>query len=200
MKKMLIVMCVIGLMVPSAWAYPGPNSIGVYTDDQATGPVSPCAAAPALQVTPLYLLISGPTGSQVSAWEGQVELQSTASFFGNWEIVGDGLNVGSGIDYIVGHGMAPLQPNPVGNILLMTMDLMPFSDDAPIEVYIRRLPGSLSFSDGPGYAPSVGVLIPLMTSTGGPTIPVFVANPTGGDCTITSDEVRSWGSIKTLYK
>jgi len=196
MKKKLIVMCLIGLVASSAWAYPGPNSMGVYMDAEATGPMAVCDLDVGLfETLNLYMLISGPTQTQCAAWEAEVIIETTVNYFGNWEVLGNGLNVGSGNTYLVGLGDNPIQPNTVGNLVLMHLPLTVADVSAPIQIFIRRAPGSLSFPDGPGYAHTVGIDTPCVTSTGGPLVPVFEVNGICG----TSNEMSTWGGVKSLY-
>ena len=201
MKKMLIVVCLIGLMASSAWAYPGPNSMGVYMDTEATELLDVCTELGQYANVDLYLLISGPTHSQVASWEGLVQIVTTSNVIGSWTIPDGGINVGSGENYIVGHGASPLQPNAVGNIELMSINLTLITAVDPIEIYVSRSPGSLTFEDGPGYAEDAGVIVPCQTSTGGPDYPVFVINPDGGIevCPIVNNEIFTWGGVKSLY-
>lgn len=199
---MLIVMCMIGVVASVAWAYPGPDSFGIYKDDEIVGYPELCADVAAFTQLVLYCCITQPTGYQVAAWEGQVEIVPPATsgdYFGAWTLVA-GLNVGSGIDYLVGIGDGPLTPNGQDVVVLMTMTLVVVNATIPINYYIRGVPGSLDFPYGPGYAEDVGVAIPCVNNTGGPTEPVFIVNPTGGICTPVGNEDASWGAVKTLYK
>lgn len=195
MKKMLLVMCVIGLAASGAMAYPGPNSIGIYMDaEAASGPMQICTDQAPFQQLDLYLLISGPTGTQVAAWEAQVHMETTVGTFGDWSIPTGGINVGWEDYYIVGHGASPLQPNGVGNIVLMTLGLVPTADTDSIVFYIRPIPDSTQAS--PGYAEDVGIVYQLYSNTGGPDTPVFIVN---GTCDIVSNNDMTWGGVKALY-
>ena len=208
---MLIVMCMIGLVASGAWAYPGPDSFGIYwgteedPGDEIVGAVEICVDAAAFSQLDLYLCITGLSTSQVAGWEAQVEIVPDAdsgAFFGSWTLVA-GLNVGSGINYQVGIGDGPLPPNAHNVVTVMTMAMAVIDDTAPIEFYIRGVPGSLSFPpDGLGYAPDVGLEISCLSSTGGPTTPVFIVNPDEGSelCPIVGNEDATWGHVKTLYK
>jgi len=200
MKKMLIVMCMIGLVASCAWAYPGPNSFGVYLDTESTAyPV--CADVAAFAQQTVWCCVTNPTGFQVAGWEAMVTITNDSAFFGDWELV-SGLNVGSGNQFVVGNGLEPLQINPQGVVPLMSITMVVVSVDDPIEFYIEGVPGSLSFPDGPGYAEEVGAAIPCVTSTGSQATPVFIINPVGGagECTLVPNEDSSWGAVKTLYK
>ena len=199
MKKMVVITCAIGLLASCAWAYPGPDSIGLYSDAEMTGAVGPlCDTVAPFSTYNLYLLISNPSGSQVSAWEANVSIDTTVGYFGDW--IFDGINVGAGDNFVVGTGENPLLPNSVGNIVLMYIPMTPMADTAPITFYVGPQEGSLPFPNNPGYAEDVGVEIDLTCNTGGPTVPVFILNPTDGDCDIVGNETTSWGSVKTLYQ
>ncbi len=197
---MIIVLCMTSLIATGALAYPAPNSMGVYMDAEATGLLEVCTALDQYVAVNLYLLIAGPTESQVAAWEAQVEIVSAGLYFGSWEILGNGLNVDTPPNYIVGNGATPIQQNAVGNIVLMSISMTEGDASSPIEIFVRGVPGSTSGYDGPVYSHTPGFLNPCVTSTGGPLVPVFIVNPDGGDCTITEETDSTWGEVKSLYK
>jgi hypothetical protein len=203
MKKILIVMCIIGLVATGAFAYPAPNSFGIYTDYEAVGLMDVCADVAVFANQTLYLVVSGPTGTLCVAWEAQVEIVTTVDYFGTWEVLGGGQNYGSGDDYLVGISPSSILPNAIsGNFLLMQIALTVVDVSAPIEIYVRRATDSESFPDGPGYMAVVGFPIQCVSSTGGPLVPVFVVNPDGGStiCPIVENTESSWGNVKSLYK
>ena len=128
------------------------------------------------QTQDLYLLITNPSAHQVAAWEAQVEIVTTVNYFGSWQILNNGLNVGTGNNYLVGLGASPTQPNADGSMVLMHIPLTVADTSAPIEIYVRRFEGSTSFPDGPGYAVAAGITIPCTTCSGDPDIPVITIN------------------------
>ncbi len=198
MKKMLLVLSMIGLLASSALAYPGPDSFGCYLETEYVGYPAICTDAAFLEHVFLYVMVTDISNTQVAAWEAVVTVSNEAAWVGNWVLSG-GINFATPPEYAVGAGADPLLPNAVNAVELMSIDLLILSDAAPIEVHISGVPGSLSFPDGPGYAWDAGFPVPCFTSTGGPTTPVFIVNP-GGPCTIVGNEDASWGAVKTLYK
>lgn len=127
----------------------------------------------------LYFCLRHPSGGLVSAWEARVECVTEATTFGDWMIVEDGLNVGSGDDYIVGHGDDPLFLHDDEAITLMTMSFVTISQYEPVSFYIRPIPDSETFADSPGYSPFESWEIPATTCSGEYDYPVLVIN--GGD-------------------
>ena len=124
----------------------------------------------------LYLLITNPSAYQVSAWEAQVEIVTTVTYFGDWEVLGGGLNIGYGSNYIVGLGASPMHPNADGSMVLLQIALTVIDTSAPINIHVRRVPDSSSYPDSPGYFPEAGFSIPCVTCSGDPDIPVFTIN------------------------
>ncbi len=125
---------------------------------------------------PLYVLISDPTGPQVAAWEGVIDIETAGQYFGEWALADDGINLGTGEEYIVGHGANPLQPNAAGNIMLLSMEMAVLDDSIPVEFHIRGIPGSPSFDEGLGYASAIGVSHVGYTCSGDYDTPVLTIN------------------------
>ncbi|MBC8424122.1 hypothetical protein H8E07_08370 [bacterium] len=195
MKKMLLVLSMIGLLASSAVAYPGPDSFGVYLETEFVGYPDTCVEAVFLDHVILWLMITDISNTQVKAWEALVTISNEAAWVGNWLLAG-GSNYATPPQFVVGAGAAPLYPNVVNAVPLMSIDLLILDVTNPIEVFVAGVPGSLSFPYGPGYAWEAGFPVPCFTSTGGAATPVFRVN---GDCLV-SDEASSWGDVKTLYK
>jgi hypothetical protein len=139
--------------------------------------------------------VANPTGYQVAAWEAMIEITNAAAYVATLTLTG-GTNFGTPPEYIVGCGASPLQPNSVNVIPLMNIDLLILDDSAPIEVYVRPVPGSLSFPDGVGYAYDAGFPVDCFPSTGGFDTPVFRVN---GACLV-ADEGATWGAVKSIYE
>lgn len=198
MKKSLIALCLLACAASSAMAYPGPDSMGIYAEDDAMGPVATCINIPVFTQQNVYMVLANPSGSQVLAWEATVEHTGQPGLFvGTWTLTA-GLNVGTGNNYIVGLGASPLVPNAAGVVTLMSMEVLLLAD-VPVEFFIKPVAGSTSFADTPGYQAVLGVMSPCVTSTGTTAgvydIPVFRVN---GNCVV-ANEGRTWGSVKTLY-
>jgi len=205
MKKMLLVLSLLVLTASLAWAYPGPDSMGIYADVTSTGPVANCVTVPAFVPTNIYMCITHPVGDQVLAWEARITNTNAASMIGSW--VMEGLDVDTDPeDFVVGNGLAPLHANDQGVVVLGTMQVIILNATSVIDFTISHIPGSISFPGGtPGYVHTLGFNTPCFTATGGtgsPYVynPVFRINgPEAGQC-IVADEEASWGDIKTLYR
>ena len=199
---MLIVMCLIGMVASVAWAYPGPDSFGVYLETESVDPLEVCTTVGFLETQRFWLVVSDLSESQVAAWEARLEISAAGEgvWSGFWVLTSGTDYAPDPNDFQVGNGAAPLQPNTVNSVALAYIDLLIINVDVPIEFYILPVPDSLSFPGAIGYAWDAGFPITCVSSTGGPTYPVFIANPTGGICTVVGNEVATWGAVKTLYK
>ncbi|MDO9693561.1 MAG: hypothetical protein Q7W56_02420 [Candidatus Latescibacteria bacterium] len=207
MKKMLLVLSLLVLTASMAWAYPGPDGMGIYADVTDTGPVENCVIVPAFVQTNLYMCITNPSGSPVLAWEARITNNAPAgAIIGNW--VMSGLDVDNDPeDFVVGNGLNPLQPNAQGVVVLGELQLFVVNPAVTIDFTITHIPGSVSFPGGtPGYVHTLGFNTPCYTATGGTAGPPYVYNPVfrvngpeAGQC-IVANEDASWSEIKTLYR
>ncbi len=206
MKKMLLVLSLLVLTASMAWAYPGPDGMGIYLDVTDTGPVENCVTIPAFTPTNIYMCITNPSDSPVLAWEARITNTNAASMIGTWSMFG--LDVDNDPeDFVVGNGAGPLEPNAQNVVVLGSMQLIILNASAVIDFTISHIPGSVSFPGGtPGYVHTLGFNTPCYTATGGtpgtPFVynPVFRVNgPSAGQC-IVADEEASWSDIKTLYR
>ena len=140
-----------------ALAYPGPDSIGLYVDGNTpleidSGDLSLYTTEPFQSVT-IYLCITNPSLGGVSGWEGWIDMQGTV-VAPAWTLTA-GLDVDPAPNYFqVGIGLSPLalMPNANGSIIVAewTGFIADPSDD--VQFYIKKIPGSVSFANGPGYA------------------------------------------------
>ncbi|NTV04842.1 hypothetical protein HGA89_08065 [bacterium] len=206
MKKMLLVLSLLVLTASMAWAYPGPDSMGIYVDVTDTGPVENCVTIPAFTPTNIYMCITNPSDSPVLAWEARITNTNAASMIGTWSMFG--LDVDNDPeDFVVGNGAGPLDPNAQNVVVLGSMQLIILNAAAVIDFTISHIPGSVSFPGGtPGYVHTLGFNTPCYTATGGTPGTPFVYNPVfrvngpeAGQC-IVADEEASWSDIKTLYR
>ena len=207
MKKMLLVLSVLVLTASVAWAYPGPNSMGIYADATSVGPAVNCINVPAFVPTNIYMCITNPENSPVLAWEARITNNAPAgALIGNW--VMSGLDVDNDPDdFVVGNGAAPLDPNAQNVVVLGQMQVIILNTAAVIDFTIAHIPGSVSFPGGtPGFVHTLGFNTPCFPATGGtpgtPYVynPVFRINgPQAGQCLV-GDEDASWSEIKTLYR
>lgn len=205
MKKMLLVLSLLVLTASMAWAYPGPDSMGIYADVTSTGSVANCVTVPAFVPTNIYMCITNPSGESVKAWEARITNTNAASMIGTWAMFG--LDVDSDPeDFVVGNGASPLTPNEQNVVVLGSMQVIILNAASVIDFTITHIPGSVSFPGGtPGYVHTLGINTPCYTATGGsgsPYVynPAFRINgPSAGQC-IVADEEASWSDIKSLYR
>ncbi len=206
MKKMLLVLSLLVLTTSMSWAYPGPDSMGIYVDTADTGPIENCVTVAAFVPTNIYMCITNPSGAEVKAWEAHITNTNAASMIGTWSMFGLDVD-GDPEDFVVGNGASPLQPNAQNVVVLGSMQLIILNPAAVIEFTVSHIPGSVSFPGGtPGYVHTLGFNTPCMTATGGTAGSPFVYNPVfrvngpnAGQC-IVANEDASWSEIKTLYR
>ena len=207
MKKMLLVLSLLVLTASMAWAYPGPDGMGIYADVTDTGPVENCVTVPAFVATNLYMCITNPSGASVLAWEARITNNAPAgAMIGTWSMFG--LDVDNDPDdFVVGNGAQPLVANEQGVVVLGSMQLIVINAAAVIDFTITHIPGSVSFPGGtPGYVHTLGFNTPCYTATGGTAGPPYVYNPVfrvngpnAGQCIVANEEA-SWSEIKSLYR
>lgn len=196
MMKLVIVTILLIPIISSAAGYPGPDNIGIYLTDDAVGDVVAGCSVPQFQSVQVHLCLSLPSASTIAAWESRIEIEGRGfNFFEGW-YVNQGLNVGSGDDYIVGLGQDHLLPNAQGVVKLMTMNVTCLDTSTPIRFFVKPVSDSVSFENSPGYLAGAGDLRTLEPSTGGFDMPVFVIN---GEMPI-ANESAAWGQVKSLYR
>ena len=152
--------------------------------------------APFLGHAIVWLCIVDISNFQVKAWEALVEISDESAWVGNWQLAG-GNNYGTPPVFVVGAGSSPLQPNSANAVALMSIDLLILDETTPIEFYVRGVPGSLSFPDGPGYAWEAGFPVPCTPCSGDVDTPVFTIN--GEDPPPTQFTVRIDASDGVLH-
>ena len=148
----------------------------------------------------IYLLLLEPSQPQVIAWECMVQWdQMGGTFVGDWELAGDGLNIGDLSDptsllFAVGTGANPLATSAV-TILARWSGLFLSGDGS--RFYLHPYPGTQSFPDDglPGYAAGEDVLVPCDIASGDENTPVALL---GSACAGSED--LSWGGVKQLYQ
>lgn len=206
MKSLLVALTVLALSTV-ALAYPGPDSMALYTDADAAGVpnLSLDTTAPFEPIT-LYLCISNPSLGGVSGWEGIAEYTGSLTA-PSWTVTA-GLDVDSNDTnsmqrFQVGIGLAPaaLEPNGNGNVVLATFTAFVLSATDVVNFFIRGIPESQTFMNPatPGYVgpTDAGQLARAVNLAGDPTLPVFCIND---DCGIVGNEDMTFSSVKSLFR
>lgn len=205
MKSLLVALTVLALSTV-ALAYPGPDSMALYTDADAAGvPNLSLTTTTPFEAITLYLCISNPSLGGVSGWEALVEFTGSLTAPG-WTVAA-GLDVDSNDTnnverFQVGIGLAPLalEPNANGNVVLATFEAFVLAPTNMVQFYIKRVPGSTTFPTSPGYAgpTDAGALAESVNLAGDPLLPVFCINDPG--CSIVGNEDMTFSSVKSLFR
>lgn len=206
MKTLLTVLSVLALSA-TAFAYPGPNSIGMYADGDAASVSSADllmnTAVPFESVT-LYLCITNPTSTGVSGWEATVNVMGTATA-PSWELSA-GLDVDpsdAGFQVGIGTGGLAINPNGNGSVVLATWTAFVLDTSTELAFFIDGIPGSQSFpSENPGYADGgdAGLLVECMSNVGGFANACFIINSQGTYADPVGNEDRSFSEVKNLFR
>lgn len=205
MKSLLVALTVLALSTV-ALAYPGPDSMALYTNADAAGvPALTLTTAGPFEAITLYLCVSNPSLGGVSGWEGVVEYTGSLTA-PSWSLTA-GLDVDSANDtdnherFQVGIGEAPLalEPNGSNNVVLATFEAFVLAPGDQVEFFIKGVPGSTSFDGTPGYASptDAGLLVPSMNLAGNGDLPVFCINH---DCGVVGNEDMTFSNVKSLYR
>ena len=207
MKTLFVTLTVLALAA-TAFAYPGPDSMGLYLDADAAGThtLTFATTAPFESVT-LYLVISNPSLGGVSGWEAAVSIVGSVTAPA-WTTT-SGLDVDSDLDtdiyerFQVGIGVSGTQPGPIlpnasNNCLVASWTGFVLAPTDVVEFYIEGIPGSVSFPDGMGYAgPDDAGNLAAVVDNSGIGFPNFCIN---SDCTIIANEDMTFSNIKSLYR
>ena len=151
------------------------NVMGIYFDTDANLYDAPDMAAGG-QIN-IYLMVTNPTGAQISAWEARVVWdQMGGGFYGSWTLANGGLNVGDLNDpmnllFAVGTGADPIIATPA-TILATWSGYWAFGPGSCF--YVTHYPGTQSFPDEqlPGYAVDEYTLVPCCIASGSEDLPV----------------------------
>ncbi len=198
MKKMLVLTAVAVLAfsgMAMAQLDPDPDGMSVYFDAEGmTYCMDVDSAFPYAGTA--YVLVTNPSVSEpsVMGWEARIEVTYEALSAGPMDLLG-GTNAGSGDNYQVGNGAAPLPI--VGNVcVLATYSFLFFGQTDPHIVFsLAGVPGSLTFPDGAGYAAAVGFPTPCQPFPG---IWGECAWINRCECVIGNEDL-TWGQVKSLY-
>lgn len=200
----------LSLIAPSAgFAQGAYNQLGLYLD-QAGDPNTAEYTGIGSQFT-AYLVLTNPVNEAyndgqgtppyerpmdlVSGFELQIVFPTGATFFKLSQAYnGQGLNIGTEPDFIVGYST----PVPVtdGAVWLMSFTMLPL-DGNPREIFfgtssVPSLPGVMAVADGSIENDNLQAVYP---SSGDLSLPVFGVN-TG----VVATEAESWGSVKSLFR
>jgi len=126
------------------------DCMGLYFDTAATVP-GLYTTGPMEAVT-AYLCVSNCTEGSIGGWECEIVTDGDV-IAPSWTCAGGGLNVASGVGlFNVGVGGGSLALVPDGDVILLaTLTGYVMSDQTEIRFYVDVYPGSVTFSDGPGY-------------------------------------------------
>jgi len=207
MKTLFIALTVLAFSA-TAFAYPGPDSMGLYLDADAAAPHSLTfsTTAPFQSVT-LYLVISNPSLGGVSGWEAAVNIVGTPTAPA-WTLAA-GLDVDSASDtstyqqFQVGIGVSgtspgPIMPNGSGNCLIASWTGFVLAPTDELQFFITGVPGSVSFAGTPGYAsPTNAGLLQAAFDNTSPLLPNFCINT---DCMIIGNQDLTFSNVKALYR
>ncbi len=200
MKTLFVTLTMLALAV-TAFAYPGPDSMGMYLDADAAGyPTLTFQTAGPFESVTLHLVVSNASLGGVSGWEARI--------LADGPVVAPAWNLAAGLDvdddpdnFQVGIGLSPaaLTPNGSGNILLASWTGFISGTTDEVRFMIMGVPGSVTFPDSPGYAgpDDAGALQSCVSNTGGPTFPVFCINV---DCGLVGNEDMTFSNVKALYR
>ena len=178
-----------------------PDQMGIYFDTEATVFCDP-DMAPGGQIS-IYLMLTNPTGPQISAWEAKVVWdQMGGGFYGSWTLANGGLNVGDITDpmnllFAVGTGAQPIITTPA-TILAQWDGYYAFGSGSTF--YVQHYPGTQSFPNEqlPGYAVDEYTLIPCGISSGDENVPCAAFG--AGQCAPIANDQMSWTNVKDLYR
>jgi hypothetical protein len=199
MKNLLIVLSVLALSV-SAMAYPGPDSIGIYTDgnsDSFTAADLTMSTTTPFESVTLYLCITNPSANGVSGWEAILEVEGP--IVAPTYTLTAGLNVVAAPEFQVGIGLGSnaLTPNENGSVILAEITGFVSAPTDVVKFYIK--PANVSFIDTAGYAgPNDETnLVSVFPSTGGSNTPVFCINE---DCFLVGNDDQTFSGVKNMFR
>ncbi|MBC8424959.1 hypothetical protein H8E07_12615 [bacterium] len=213
-RTVLVALAVVLICGPVAaqWIDPDPDGMSLYFDEEATiwcGSVDDWV--PAIGAGPsfsVYLIVTNPSTGfpSIRAWEARVEI-TTNSF-----IPYEGLTLTPGAidtdpdpdNYVVGCGGlydGILIHDDTVVLAIAELQWLGFEGTATGTFELCGVEGSLSFSDGPGYAVAPGYLYPCQSFFGTDNWGVCAyLNPGAHECEpIIASENMTWGMVKSLY-
>lgn len=203
MKNMLVALFVISLAA-TAFAYPGPDSIGIYVDGESATPDRSLQTTVPYEEVTTYLCITNPSGGGVSGWECMVTIEGSTMLAPVWNLTA-GLDVDDRPDHFqVGIGVTPdaLDPNAHGVVVLASWTALITDTTTPIYFKVDGVPESTSFTSptSPGYAAAddAGDLIRSWPCTGDPNLAVFAINDPA--FIVIGNDDMSFSDIKNLYR
>ena len=221
MRKLIVVFAVTSLLSLSAFAFPGPDSIGFYAS-QTEGGTSIDTVAPFSEVQ-VFLMLTNPSVDGCSGWELMVEIEGPR-VAESWSLANEGLNVydpaATGLFNVgIGIGADAIRTDENGAALLATFSAY-ISDPADeVTFKINGFPGSVTSTTGyPLYVDpdDIGTVHDMGPNTGGvfATKTVVVGAATmesevfcgevcfaiNSDTTITPNTDTTWSGVKALYK
>ena len=199
MKKMLVLTAVIALAfsgIATAQIDPDPDGMSVYFDEDG---VSFCMAVEPGTIAQgtAYFLLTNPstTAVNVLGWAANLNFVINEPFAPvQWNLL-DGLNAGSGMDFIVGNGNSPL-PIVDGVCVLASAAFAFFGAVDPYAIFEVNGSDFVSYPEGVGYTATIGIGTP-----GQPKLGAWGPCAWVNDCPLDpiANEDMSWSQVKSLY-
>ena len=205
LSSLALALLTVALAAGVAGAVPGPNSIGVYCDVNASS--NWCTGVPSGAMLNWYLIATGVTESSgLSGWEAHVYFDPMPMAGVSYTYGGTGaVNPLTAPDFQVGLGGGPIAQAPA--MVVLTMGTFYLGGELLIGVGpITTAPTSFPDTNTPGYAAGNApeVLIPLWPSSD--QQPIEGVDHAYWVCGINTPSPindvtdTSWGSVKALYQ
>ena len=206
MKSYLFFSLVVILLAATATAQPElvQDGMGFFFDTEATTYCEDYDPAPGYIQFTAYLVLINPSTDQpeLIAWEARLEIEANPSVPvpSAWTVIGNNMfpSPCMGGDCIVG-AIIPFA-NPATVLAHITLSYLGNEVDPYCTISIERIPGSLSFAEGPGYTAEISVPIPANPIVGTWGEPSAWINHPDGPCDVVANEPMTWGAVKSLYE
>ncbi len=208
LKKIFLITLLIVIAIPcSTYAQidPDPDGMSIYFDLEAMcfmvhtipGAYSPITA---------FLMVTNPSTPhpKITGWEAHLEVDGNPGLPipNRWTILGsDGVDVTTGNDYIQTVDL-PI----MGSVTILahiTVSFIGYEVNPTCTFTMGGVPGSTTFTEGPGYIAAPGDPIPAIAIFGSWDIETAWINGMDEGCSPIPNpfpvEVMTWGAVKSLY-
>jgi hypothetical protein len=189
-------MAALALLIPQAGlAQPpaGDDLFGMYANDNFDA-ANPNFINPADGIVQTYIILTNVSGPAIGAFEFALAYDGVAPVITDPGLPPQGVNFGSGNEFIVGVG-TPLVPDGEGSAVLLSPQFF-VSDPNP--TYVAVTPTSIpTWPDAIVYAEFevVGNVHEMIPASGNFVDPIFAFNDE-----IVENEGSSWSDVKSLYR